>query len=278
MASRKKHGGVYATKTGLSSASVAERRKAIGDKLSFSASEAYKLLRTNIIYSMADEEGCKVIGVTSALRGEGKSTTSLNLAYTLAVSGKRVLLLEADLRIPSQAAVLKVAKTPGLSEVLVGEAPLAETIQYGVLLKTLALLPAGQIPPNPAELLSSKRMEQVLEALVGAFEYIIVDLPPVNAVSDGLVLSKQLSGMLVVVRQEYCDQVPLAEAMRRMELLNVKILGFVLNDAESEEKRHKKYGKSYKYGYSYRYGQKVNGSTAPNGNHASSPEHKSTIE
>ena len=278
MAARKKHGGMYATKAGLSNASIAERSKAIGDKLSFSASEAYKLLRTNIIYSMADEEGCKVIGVTSALRGEGKSTTSLNLAYTLAESGKRVLLLEADLRIPSQAAVLKVAKTPGLSEVLVGEAPLAGTIQYGVLLKTLALLPAGQIPPNPAELLSSKRMEQVLEALVGAFEYIIVDLPPVNAVSDGLALSKQLSGMLVVVRQGYCDQAPLAEAMRRMELLNVKILGFVLNDAESEEKRHKKYGKSYKYGYSYRYGQKVNGSTAPNGNHASSPEHKSTIE
>lgn len=251
MATRKKQGGAYAAKPGSSAATISERRKAIGGKLSFGASEAYKLLRTNLIYSMADEEGCKVIGVTSALRGEGKSTTSLNLAYTLAESGKKVLLLEADLRIPSQAAVLKVDKTPGLSEVLVGEAALTDTIRYGILLRTLALLPAGQIPPNPAELLSSKRMEQVMKSLADAFEYIIVDLPPVNAVSDGLVLSKQLSGMLVVVRQEYCDQAPLAEAMRRMELLNVKVLGFILNDAESDEKRYRKYGKNYRYGGSY---------------------------
>ena len=253
------------------SASVAEWRKTIGKHLNFGASEAYKLLRTNLIFSMADESTCKVIGVTSALRGEGKSTTSINLAYTLAQSGKKVLLLEADMRIPVLAAVLQLENTPGLSHVLAGISNLNDAVRQSRLIRNMSVLPAGEIPPNPSEMLSSKRMEQVLEALVAAFEYIIIDLPPINAVSDGLVVSKLLSGMVVVVRQDYCDQSSLAEAMRRMALLKVKLLGFVLNGAESTEKRYKKYGYKYgknnKYGYgygnSYGYSRKTKGAANP---------------
>ena len=229
--------------------------KAMGKNLSFGASEAYKLLRINLAFSMADADQCRVIGVTSAQRGEGKSTTSINLAYTLAQSGKRILLLEADMRIPVLESVFHLKKAPGLSQVLAGMTPLQETIYEVPMLQNVSILPAGEIPPNPSELLSSKKMEAILKALTSVFEYIIIDLPPVNAVSDSLAVSRLLSGMVMVVRQDYCDQQALAEAMQHMELLDVKVLGFVFNCAE---KRYKKYGKGgyYAQGYGYGYGKK----------------------
>ena len=235
-----------------SMSTTGERRKRIGKRLSFGASEAYKLLRTNLVFSMADEETCKVIGLTSALRGEGKSTTAANLAYSLAESGKKVLLIEADMRIPVMASILRLDETPGLSHVLAGLSDLNDAVRKTPLHSGLSIITAGEIPPNPSEMLSSKRMEQVIEALKPSFEYIIIDLPPVNAVSDSLAVARLLSGMIMVVRQNYCDQSSLAEAMRRMELMEVKLLGFVLNGAETPEKRYKKYG--YRYG-KYRYGK-----------------------
>lgn len=245
--------------------SVAERRKTIGMHLSFGASEAYKLLRTNLIFSMAADNACKIIGMTSAMRGEGKSTTSINLAYTLAQSGKQVLLIEADMRIPVLAPTLRLDDGPGLSHVLAGVGSLNDAVRPSNLLRSLFVITAGEIPPNPSEMLSSKRFEQVLKTLSTAFEYIIVDLPPVNAVSDGLAVSKLLSGMIVIVRQDYCDQSSLAEAMRRMELLEVKVLGFVLTHSESPEKKYKKYGGNSKYGrgYAYGYGKKPKDTEIP---------------
>lgn len=253
--------------------SVSERRKHIGKNLGFAASEAYKLLRTNLIFSLTDEAECKVIGVTSALRGEGKSTCSINLAYSLAESGKRVLLMEADMRIPVLAATLHLEDKPGLSHVLAGISSLNEAVMESSLHPGMLVLTAGEIPPNPSELLSSKRMEQVIEALAPAFEYIIVDLPPVNAVSDGLAVSKLMTGMIVVVRQDYSNQVSLAEAMRRMELLDVKLLGFVLNDAEPPEKRYKKYGYKYTNG-KYGYGKRAAGSQKADGSNVPPPVYK----
>ncbi len=241
------------------SSSGMERRKHIGDNLSFGASEAYKLLRTNLIFSMSDESACKIIGLTSALRGEGKSTTSMNLAYTLAQTSKRVLLIEGDMRKPVVASTLGIGDVPGLSHVLAGINSLNDAVHQTTLAKNLYVLPAGQIPPNPSELLSSRRMERVLDSLTSSFEYIIIDLPPINAVSDSLAIARLLSGMIVVVRQNYCDQHSLAEAMRRLELLQIKVLGFVLNDTESSEKRYMKYGRGYyvrNRNYSYGYGSK----------------------
>lgn len=236
----------------MRNASVTERRKAIGKHLSFGAAEAYKLLRTNLMFSVADEGTCKIIGVTSALRGEGKSTTAANLAYTMAQSGKKTLLLEADMRIPVQASVLQMEESPGLSHVLTGMNTLTEAIRQSTSIRKMSVLPAGEVPPNPSELLSSKTMGIVMKSLEKVFDYIIVDLPPINAVSDGLAVSKLLTGMVVVVRQNYCDRQALAEAMRRLELLDVKLLGFILNDAEPAKKRYKKYG----YGHGYYHGHR----------------------
>jgi len=235
--------------------SLQERRKTIGKNLSFAASESYKLLRTNLTLSMSDEAQCKVIGITSALRGEGKSSTAINLAYTMAEANKRVLLIEADMRIPVLAKVLRINDTPGLSNVLAGVNQLTEAVRPSMLLESLSVLPAGETPPNPSELLSSARMEQLVKVLSDAFDYIIVDLPPVNAVSDSLAVSKLLNGMVMVVRQNYCDQRSLSDAMRRLEFLNVKLLGFVMNDAETAEKRYKKYWHKYQYKQEYGYRQ-----------------------
>ncbi|MDD3229563.1 MAG: CpsD/CapB family tyrosine-protein kinase [Oscillospiraceae bacterium] len=250
----------YATKVSTSSKaekvhSLQERRKTIGKNLNFESAEAYKLLRTNLTLSMSDESKCKVIGITSALRGEGKSSTAINLAYTMAEANKRVLLIEADMRIPLLAKTLRINESPGLSNVLAGVNQLNESVRSSMLLESLSVLPAGEIPPNPSELLSSARMEQLMKVLSDAFDYIIVDLPPVNAVSDSLAVSKLLNGMVMVVRQNYCDQHSLSDAMRQLEFLNVKLLGFVMNDSEPAETRYKKYGRKYQYKQDYGYRQ-----------------------
>lgn len=227
------------------------RRATVGENLSFAAAEAYKLLRTNLMFSMADEGECRVIGVTSALRGEGKSTTAMNLAYTLAESGKKVLLIEGDMRIPIVAKTLQIADEPGLSAVLAGINKLEEGIKPSGLMDSLMVIPAGKIPPNPSELLSSARMQQIIEELSDSFDFIILDLPPVNAVSDALAVSGLLSGMIVVVRQNYCDQPALAYAMRQLEFMQVKLLGFVMNYSDPSGRGYKKYVSRYKYGYKY---------------------------
>ncbi len=232
--------------------SIVERRKNLGGNLNFAASEAYKLLRTNLIFSMSDESECKIIGITSALRSEGKSTTSLNLAYTMAQTEKKVLLIEADMRIPVMSRLLKINGTPGLSHVLAGVSSLNDAVKKIDLAPNLYTVFAGTIPPNPAELLCSNKMKTIVATLSKTFDYIIIDLPPINAVSDGLAVSKLLSGMVVVVRQDYCDQYALAEAMRQLEFLNVKVLGFVYNDAKVSNGRYKKYSKKYgKYNSKY---------------------------
>lgn len=227
------------------------RRAMLGSNLSFAASEAYKLLRTNLMFSMADGGECKVIGVTSALRGEGKSTTSMNLAYTLAESGKKVLLIEGDMRIPVVAKTLEINAVPGLSAVLAGLNKAEDAVKPAGIVANLDIMPAGEIPPNPSELLSSNKMKQTVEELEKKYDFIVLDLPPVNAVSDALAVSGLLSGMIVVVRQNYCDQQALSYAMRQLEFMQVKLLGFVMNYSEPSGGRYKKYYSRYKYGYKY---------------------------
>lgn len=220
--------------------------KVLGSKLSFGAAEAYKLLRTNLNFSFPNVSGCKVIGVTSSLRGEGKSTTAINLAYTMAQTGDRVLLIEADLRLPTISKRLKVRSTPGLTNLLVGQCSGNEIIQKSNLIEGLWVATAGDIPPNPAELLGSKQMDMTIEAVRSAFDVVIVDLPPVTAVSDALVVSKLLNGLVVVVRQNYCDKGSLNELLRQMSLAGTKIVGLVMTDADTQQKS---YRRNSKYGY-----------------------------
>lgn len=236
------------TKTNRTALTPEEMARTIGKGLSFGAAEAYKLLRTNLQFSLPPKKGAKIFGVTSSLRGEGKSTTSANLAYTMAETGSKVLLIEADMRLPVVAKRLKLAPAPGLSNLLAGQNNGNEVLQKSGLLPNLKVITAGAIPPNPAELLASNQMEVTLQVLSEYFDYIIVDLPPVTAVSDAVTISKYLDGIAIAVRQDYVDKRSLDETVRQLQFSGVKILGFILTDSDQQSKYYKRYGKK-NYGY-----------------------------
>ena len=224
------------------------------DNLSFAAAESYKLLRTNLNFSLP-EKPCHIIGVTSSVRGEGKSTTSVNIAYTIAQTGKKVLLIDADMRLPSVAAKLEIHGAPGLSNLIAGMNAEQSCLRKSGYFDNWYILPAGDIPPNPSELLGSERMHALLERYSDVFDTIIIDLPPINIVADALVISKWTDGLIGVVRQNYTDKRALADCMYQVEKLGVKFLGFVMTDAAVGESSYKSYGKySKKYGYGYGYG------------------------
>lgn len=235
----------------------------VGDNISFAASEAYKLLRTKLQFSFADEGKCRVIAVSSALTGEGKSLTAVNLAYSMSQLGKRVLLMDCDMRRPSISEKLPVQQSPGLSDYLSVQVAADKLIQPCGLesdSNAFHVIAAGRIPPNPMELLSSKRMEKTLSVLKESYDYIILDLPPVGEVGDALAIAKWTDGVLLLVRQHVCNRLALRSAIRQFEFINAKLLGVVLNCATEEvgsynKRYYKKYGyRAYgKYGYrSYR--------------------------
>lgn len=223
----------------------------LGDSLSFAASEAYKLLRTNLNFALPDEQQCRTVGVTSSVRGEGKSTTTLNLAYSIAETGKLVLVIEADMRLPTFTKRLGLRNTKGISNLLAGLCTGAEVLQKSGLHRNLWVISAGDIPPNPSELLGSEQMRITLEVLSKDFDYILLDLPPVTAVSDPLVVSKQVSGMILVVRQNYSNRRLLTEAVRQLRFADAKLLGFVMTGANSVEASRRRYYEKYGYGYGY---------------------------
>ena len=231
-----------------------ESSKFLGGNLSFAAAEAYKLLRTNLNFSIPNGKECKIIGVTSALKGEGKSTTAVNIAYTMAQAGGKVLLIECDLRLPTLSKRLTVNAEPGVSNLLVGQCTVAEAIQVSGIKSNLWVITAGEIPPNPAELLGSVNMESTVKKLSEHFDVIILDLPPISVVSDALIASKYINGMIVVVRQGYCDRRAIDDAVRQLRFADAKILGFVMTGANTQSKGYKRYGKSYGQ-YGSRYGE-----------------------
>lgn len=219
-----------------------DTRKTLGNNLSFAAAEAYKLLRTNLSFALPGDKKCKIIGVTSSLKGEGKSTTSVNIAYTMAQSGGKVLLIEADLRLPTLAKRLRIKSRPGLSNLLAGQCSGSEALQSSGLLSNLWVMTAGDIPPNPAELLGCNNMSVALNALSDVFDVIIVDLPPVTAVTDAVLMSSLTDGTLIVVRQDYADRASVDATVRQLRFTDNKILGFVMTGADTQKKGYKRYG------------------------------------
>ena len=224
-------------------------QKTLHRNLEFTATEQYKLIRTNLDFTLPEGEKCPVIGVTSAMRGEGKSTTAINLSYVLAERGSRVLLIDGDLRIPSIAKKMDISSTPGLTDVLMNKGVQQLNDFKTSVLGNWFIMPSGEIPPNPSELLSSKRMEAALKGLREHFDYIIIDLPPVNIVSDAVAISNYITGMIVVVREEYTEKKELEHCFRQLRLSNVKVLGCVMNGTQTGGGSYSKY-KKYKY---YKY-------------------------
>lgn len=232
-------------------------RTMFGPNLNFTSTEAYKLLRTNIMFSFPDEGQCHVVGITSSIQDEGKSTTALNTAYALAEAGAKVLLLDGDLRRPTVASKLILSKTPGLSNLLVARGDYKEAVQRSAIAPELDVITSGDASPNPSELLGSNRMEKLMEQMKADYEYIIVDLPPVNVVSDAVAISKMLDGVVLVVRGGVSEQRMLSEALRQLNMVSVRILGFVYRDTDSSGKKHgRKYSKKY-YKYYRDYEKKT---------------------
>jgi capsular exopolysaccharide synthesis family protein len=230
-----------------------ENRKTLHKNLEFTATEQYKVIRANLDFTLPDDEKCPVIGVTSSMRGEGKSTTSVNLSYVCAEKGHKVLLIDGDLRIPSVAKKLEIESSPGLADLLRGKGAQISEFQ-SVLLPNWFILPSGDIPPNPSELLGSARMKNILDQLREMFDYIIIDLPPVNIVSDAVSISSLISGMIVVIREDHTEKKELERCFRQLKLSNVNVLGCVMNEAKSGSESHGKYRK-YEYYKYYRYYQ-----------------------
>ncbi|GAB3248816.1 polysaccharide biosynthesis tyrosine autokinase [Nocardioides dilutus] len=208
--------------------------------------EAFRVLRTNMQYVEVDHDK-KVFVVTSSLPGEGKTTTSVNLAVTMAMGAHSVVLVECDLRRPMVAKRLEIDGAIGTTSVLVGRVKLEDALQtYGDT--GLHVLACGPIPPNPSELLQSRAMAELLADLREQFDIVVIDAPPLLPVTDAALLAAMSDGAIVVTRHGRTTRDQLAHAIERLDAVDAKTLGVVLNLT-----RGKDGGDAYAYSYSYSY-------------------------
>ncbi len=221
----------------------------------FYTRESYKTLRSNVSFSLTGEEKSNVVIVTSSFQGEGKSITAINLGISFAQAEKRVVIIDCDLRRPKLARELGIrGKKSGLSNLLMEPELFSETLVHTDVPRLDAIL-AGSVPPNPSELLGSKRMTNLLATLKRQYDLIILDTPPVNMVTDAAVLVEESSGGLVVVRAGVAEKGDVIRAVEQLEYAKAKILGFVLNGvSKGSGKYGYGYGKYGRYGYG-RYGR-----------------------
>lgn len=221
------------------------RERVLNDDTPFFIKESYKAIRTNIIFSLPGE-GCKKIAVTSALMGEGKSTTCLNMAITFAETGAKTLIIDADLRRPNVSTLLEQKVTPGLSNVLVGLSKLDDVVRK-TSYENLDAVFSGEIPPNPTELLISDQMEKILSKLSESYDYIFIDCPPIKVVTDAAIIAKYVAGIVLVVRQGETTRDDVSEAKKLLEFTGTRLLGTILNGDD------KKYGYTKHGGYEKGY-------------------------
>jgi len=216
----------------------------VGDESNFAMREAYKSGRTNIVFALPEEES-SVILVTSSWPMEGKTTNCANLSVAFAQTGARTLLIDCDLRKPRIHKIFKVTTKLGLTNVLRKFCTVEEAV-FHTAYENLDVLSSGHIPPNPGELLGSDEMKELIEGLKKTYKYIIIDTPPVNMVSDAIILSPIISGAALVVRQGITDHKSITEALDKMNFAGVKTLGFVLNDAIDPQGNYYNGSKRYK--------------------------------
>ena len=207
----------------------------IVDKLPKSiTAESYRSLRTNIQYSSIDKH-VKTLVVTSSNAGEGKSTVAGNLAYTFFQSGKRVLIIDCDLRKPSLHRKFNVSNEVGLTDVLVGTSELNKVMKK--IDDNLYLLTTGTLPPNPAEIIGSNTMENFLDECKINFDYIILDTPPILPVTDSKLLAIKADATVLVVRSEISKSKHVSQAFKELEKVNANVIGTILNDVEVNSER-----------------------------------------
>lgn len=206
------------------------------------AAEAFRTLRTNIQYSSLDN-ALRSIVVTSTGSGEGKSTVVANLAITIAQSGKKVIIVDCDLRKPTIHKKVGVPNTEGLTNVLVQDKKIEECI-VATKVSNLYALTSGPTPPNPAELLGSKKLKHILNELSKVFDMVILDAPPVIAVTDAQILSTIVEGVLLVSSYGHTEKLGLLKSKELLDKVGAKILGVVMNKVPEKSDSYY-YGKYY---------------------------------
>lgn len=223
----------------------------INSKSSFDVVEAYKATRTNLMFMLGNrDKKCKTVAFTSSFMAEGKSTSCINLAITFAQTGSKVLIIDADMRKPKVNRAFNVANAPGLSDKLSG---FADECIYEISKDNLYVMTAGTIPPNPAELLASENMENLIAELEEKFDYVFIDTPPVGLVTDAVIIANRVMGTIIVSRQNITTKDYLRDTVETLERTGTKILGIILNDVNYEKSSYR-YSKKYSYKYGYSYG------------------------
>lgn len=197
-------------------------------------SEQYRTIRTTIDFKMADQ-GMKSLLVTSSEASAGKSTTIANLAVTFAQQGKKVLVIDGDLRKPTVDKTFKVQNSVGLTNILMNQYAIQDVLQRTRISGNLTVITSGPIPPNPSELLGSNAMKQLLDTVTGYFDVVLLDTPPLSAFTDAQILSSYVEGVVIVVHANQTRKDGLLKAKKLLDQVNANILGVVLHGTEPKD-------------------------------------------
>lgn len=242
-------------KSGANSIHTTDSTKLLTAASTFAVKEAYNSIRTNLLFTQQGEK-CPIFVVTSPTANNGKTINSANLAINFAQMGKKTLVIDADMRNPSLHKLFSLSSRNGLSEILAG---LTDNITVTKTdIENLSVLTSGKIPPNPTELLSSPRMDKLLDFVKEHYDCVFIDTPPVNIVTDATVFSQKATGYVIIVKTDTTNVPELKTTVSTLQSINANILGFILNDANSEKKKYysyyRKYSRNYSYNYKYSYG------------------------
>ncbi len=233
---------------------AAAKQRMLTPSSPFAIREAYNSIRAKLLFTGRGEK-CPVFAITSAMMHDGKTTNAVNLAISISSTAKRVLLVDGDMRKPTVHRYFGLENRNGLSEILAGLTNEVKIRKTDV--ENLHVLTSGQIPPNPAELFASKQMDNLLNYVKGFFDYVIIDTPPVNLVSDAVILAEKITGYVFVVQSGKNHFYELSYALDTVQQMNGNVVGIVLNDATGRASSHyggyrsSYYSKNYKYRHGY---------------------------
>ena len=219
----------------------------------FAIVEGYKIARTNLVFSLtAQNSNC--VAVTSWSKGEGKSTATVNLAISFAKMGKRVLLIDTDLRRPNLHNLLKLKNDTGVSDIIGQFGDFQSAVHHNAV-TNLDVLTSGAIPPNPSELLASPVFADILKKAKEEYDYVIMDTPPLGVVTDTLLLKDYVGGYVMVVRERITSHGDIERALQSVKLADTKVLGFLKVGCEMRSRGYgyNKYRYRYNYNYNYYY-------------------------
>lgn len=195
---------------------------------STNVSEQFRSIRTNIQFLLSSTNDCNTIMITSSEPAEGKTTISSNLAATIAETGKKVLLIDADMRRGAQGKIFGILNSNGLSVTLNSDKPIHEAI-HPTVIQNLYLMPAGPVPPNPSELLQSYRMDEVLEEACEYYDFVIVDAPPIIPVTDAQILAPKVEGVVIVARENTTSKKLLFKTKSLLQVAQANVIGVIFN-------------------------------------------------